>query len=168
MSCAASGTMQCACTSMVLTRLPLTTTWRRLGAGACPEPPPAPTPTSALIVQSTKARRGPVCMVSLIDMSVPFVLYASCNEESDTAKACNAADACPMLRTGVGGRYLPAPRDAHARPQMRTGLLARLAPHCVALLSGDALEVWIGILNDLFYDRSYIAGLEELSISVCT
>jgi hypothetical protein len=50
---------------------------------------------------------------------------------------------------------------------MRTGLLARLAPHCVALLSRDALEVWVGILNDLFYDRSYIAGLGELSISVC-
>jgi hypothetical protein len=26
---------------------------------------------------------------------------------------------------------------------------------------------WIGFLNDLFYDRSYIAGLGELSISVC-
>ena len=24
---------------------------------------------------------------------------------------------------------------------------------------------WIGFLNDLFYDRSYIAGLGELSIS---
>ena len=27
--------------------------------------------------------------------------------------------------------------------------------------------IWIGFLNDLFYDRSYIAGLGELSISVC-
>ena len=26
---------------------------------------------------------------------------------------------------------------------------------------------WIGFLNDVFYDRSYIAGLGELSISVC-
>jgi len=26
---------------------------------------------------------------------------------------------------------------------------------------------WIGFFNDLFYDRSYIAGLGELSISVC-
>ena len=29
------------------------------------------------------------------------------------------------------------------------------------------IMAWIGFLNDLFYDRSYIAGLGELSISVC-
>src|SRR5262249_23707650 len=67
-----SGTMQCACTSTVLTRLPLMTTSRRPCAWL--EPPPAPASGPALISQPTKARRGPVCMASLIGMSVPLVL----------------------------------------------------------------------------------------------
>src|SRR5712691_1755595 len=64
--------MQCACTSMVLTRLPRTTTSRRPCACAWPEPPPAP--ALALISQPTKVRRGPVCMVPLIGIAVPLVL----------------------------------------------------------------------------------------------
>src|SRR5919108_4407067 len=66
--------MQCACTSMVLTRLPLTTTSRRPCACAWPEPPPAPALAPALISQPTKARRGPVFMVPLIGIAVPLVL----------------------------------------------------------------------------------------------
>src|SRR5919198_4367119 len=71
---AASGTMQCACTSTVLTRLPLTTTSRRPCAWAWPAPPPAPALAPAPLSQPTKARRGLVCMVPLIGMSVPLVL----------------------------------------------------------------------------------------------
>src|SRR2546427_11719895 len=96
--------MQCACTSMVLTRLPLTTTSRRPCACAWPEPPPAPALAPSLISQPTKARRGPVFMVPLIGMSVPLVLMT--------------------VVTGVRGMYLTAPLDAQARSKVHAGHLA--------------------------------------------
>ena len=50
-------------------------------------------------------------------------------EEYNSPKACNDADACPTLRTGVRGMYLTAPLDAQARSKVHTGLLSRLSPH---------------------------------------
>src|SRR6266446_2069041 len=72
MTFAASGTMQCACTSMVLTRLPLTTTSRRPCAFGCPpEPPPGPAAAPAVMSHPTNAMfagKSP-----LIGISIPSI-----------------------------------------------------------------------------------------------
>src|SRR2546425_6897346 len=47
-------------------------------------------------------------------------------DEYNSPKACNDADACPTLRTGVRGMYLTAPLDAQARSKVQTGLLGIL------------------------------------------
>src|SRR5947207_6556176 len=64
--------MQCACTSMVLMRLPLTTTSRRPCACGCPpEPPPGPPAAPAVMSHPTKtmfAGKSP-----LIGISIPSI-----------------------------------------------------------------------------------------------
>src|SRR2546428_11235393 len=44
-------------------------------------------------------------------------------DEHHNPKACNDADSCPTLRTGVRGIYLAAPLDAEAGTEVQTGLL---------------------------------------------
>src|ERR671914_1155848 len=78
--------MQCACTSTVLTRLPLITTSRRAWACTWPDPPLAP--TLVLSSQLTKAKLGPVFIIPLKGISVPLILsivvtaYKSCQTSS--------------------------------------------------------------------------------------
>src|SRR5262249_38594275 len=65
----------------------------------------------------------------------------SFRDEHNGSTACNDADPCPTLRTGVRGISLPAPLDAQAGTEVQTGLLSRLSPHPVGALYGDAMEV---------------------------
>src|SRR5262245_29435231 len=107
--------MQCACTSMVLTRLPLTTTSRRPCACAWLEPLPAPTLASALISQLTKARRGLVCVVSLIDIAVPLVLRTvvtgseCCKTDDQPASVLR----CLKRATSSWHRHAVTPQHTH-------------------------------------------------------
>ena len=64
------------------------------------------------------------------------------HDEHHGTKACNDADSCPTLRTGVRGLSLAAPLDAQARPKVQPGLLSRLSPHLVGALHRDAMEVF--------------------------
>src|SRR2546425_807530 len=43
-------------------------------------------------------------------------------DEHNSSTACNDADPCPTLRTGVHRIYLAAPLDAQARTAVQTGL----------------------------------------------
>jgi len=46
-------------------------------------------------------------------------------KQDNSPKACHDTDACPTLSPRVRGMELPAPRDAPARSQVRTGFLSR-------------------------------------------
>jgi hypothetical protein len=61
-------------------------------------------------------------------------------DEHHGTTACNDADSCPTLRTGVRGIYLPAPLDAQAGAEVHTGLSWRLQSHLMSPLHGDAVE----------------------------
>ena len=61
------------------------------------------------------------------------------HDEHHGTKACNDADSCPTLRTGVRRIYLPAPLDAQAWPQMQTRLPSRLQPH---FMGRTGCEFW--------------------------
>src|SRR5262250_3106285 len=65
----------------------------------------------------------------------------SLRDEPNGSKACNDADSCAIVRTGVRDIYLAAPFAAQARAQVQTGLLPRLEPDLVAPLHRDAVEV---------------------------
>jgi AsmA protein len=69
-------------------------------------------------------------------------------------------------------RYLPATKetkedDKNAAAAVVIPLALLRDTDADGQLRIQQLKAWIGFLNDLFYDRSYIAGLGELSISVC-
>src|SRR5215472_12442008 len=63
------------------------------------------------------------------------------HDEHHGTKACNDADSCPTLRTGVRGISLTAPLDAQARTEVQIGLLPRLQPHFAGALYRDTVEV---------------------------
>jgi len=63
------------------------------------------------------------------------------HDEHHGTTACNDADSCPTLRTGVRGISLTAPLDAQAGTEVQIGLLPRLQPHVAGALYGDAVEV---------------------------
>jgi hypothetical protein len=63
------------------------------------------------------------------------------HDEHNSPKACNDADSCPTLRTGVRGIYLSTPLDAQAGSKVQTGLSSCLQPHLVGPLYRHAMEV---------------------------
>src|SRR5215510_7898909 len=63
------------------------------------------------------------------------------HDEHHGTTACNDADSCPALGTGVRGIYLTAPLDTQAGTEVQIGLLPRLQPHFAGALYGDAVEV---------------------------
>src|SRR4051795_7795544 len=106
---AASGTMQCACTSTVLMRLPaITTSQRRVScAWACPpEPPPALALAPALTdaVNSQSVNMIPL-LRSLAHISLPPLLHPAppgAAEPTPDARRMPTAEAARQ-RAGAGG-----------------------------------------------------------------
>jgi len=62
-------------------------------------------------------------------------------EEHHGSNACNDADSCPTLWTGVRGISLAAPRDAQAGTQVQTGLSSGFQPHFVGPVHGGHVPV---------------------------
>ena len=62
-------------------------------------------------------------------------------DEHHGPKACNDANPCPTLRTGVRDLSLAIPLDAQAWAKGQTGLLSRLQSHPLSPLHRDAMEV---------------------------
>src|SRR5207249_1548446 len=72
---------------------------------------------------------------------VTYYVLRPLHDEHHGTKACNDANPCPTLQTGVRDIYLAAPLDAQARAQVQTGLLSRFQSHPLGPLHRDAMEV---------------------------
>jgi hypothetical protein len=61
------------------------------------------------------------------------------SEEETSTPVCHDTDSCTTLRTGVHRMALAAPVDAHAWPEVDTGLSARLSSPLLGAVDGHAV-----------------------------
>jgi hypothetical protein len=73
--------------------------------------------------------------------SINALMTRPWHDERPGTNACNHADSCPTLRTGVHHMYLAAPLEAPARAEVPTGLSWCLASRLVGPLHRDAMAV---------------------------